>query len=402
VLAAQFRSIRHEHQGDELGEAAGFLLQVAQQAEVLGNVAGRLHVTEEHGRGASDAHAMGGAHHVEPLVGREFAGTDLPSHTVDQNFGGGAAQAAEPRFDEPFEGLFDAQPGPAGVPVDLHRTEGVEVRMGQGLVQRPDHVDQKLEVEPGVESALQADFVHLRRPEGHADDFVDGHRLGVGVAFVATVGAERAVGVADVGEVDVAVVDVRDAVAVDAAVEPIGGGEDVAACLGRRAEQPGGVVARQQFVAKWLIENSGQRSHDAIHCQGPPPATRATARLIARLPILYCTVLGSGTQLHLDAQSLSDFLAEYLNLEGLEQGGLETFFAGPDDRVRRIVPERRHQDNRQLRAFLADLGEDLVAVLVRHPDVRQQEIVWVFFGQVHGFLPVGGQIDRGPEITENL
>lgn len=93
----------------------------------------------------------------------------------------------------------------------------------------------------------------------------------------------------------------------------------------------------------------------------------------------------------LGGDGLADFVEEAFDLEGLEEDALEPFLAGADDGVVRVVAEAGHEDDGRGRGEAAGDGVDLVAVVVGHPDIAEDQIEgWNFpddgaFEGGHGF-----------------
>src|SRR5258707_14174236 len=91
------------------------------------------------------------------------------------------------------------------------------------------------------------------------------------------------------------------------------------------------------------------------------------------------------------AQRLADFGEELLDLEGFEEDGLEAFLAGADDAVVGVVAEAGHEDDGEGAAFFAGGGEDVVAGLVGHLDVGEDEVEFFDLDLPDGFSAVGGR-----------
>src|SRR6516165_7393528 len=66
TVAVELRVLPDEAEGYELREAAGLLLERADEVDVARDVAGRLYVTVHHGRRRRDAEAMRGGDDVDP------------------------------------------------------------------------------------------------------------------------------------------------------------------------------------------------------------------------------------------------------------------------------------------------------------------------------------------------
>ena len=90
--------------GDERGEAAGLVLQLAQPQQVLDALLVGLHRPVHHRRRRAQAGAMRVAHDVEPLVGGRLAvAVQQLAHAIDENLGAAAGNAVEPGRDQPVD-----------------------------------------------------------------------------------------------------------------------------------------------------------------------------------------------------------------------------------------------------------------------------------------------------------
>ena len=84
-----------EGQRDEGLEAAGLVLQRAQPQHVVDPLLERLDGAVEHRAVRAQAHPVGGAVHLQPLVGRALVVADLLAHARGEDLGA-AARAANP------------------------------------------------------------------------------------------------------------------------------------------------------------------------------------------------------------------------------------------------------------------------------------------------------------------
>src|SRR5277367_52296 len=87
-----------ETERDELGEASGLLLDIAEQDKLVDPVFGGLDVSVHQGRGAADAASMRGADHLLPLFGGKFVAGEHVAHVVVENLCGGSRQSIEAVF----------------------------------------------------------------------------------------------------------------------------------------------------------------------------------------------------------------------------------------------------------------------------------------------------------------
>ena len=72
--------LRFKRKRNETAEAAGFILQFAQLAQVIDALFECFDVTVEHRAGAASAHAMPGPVNIEPFLSGLFATADLVAH----------------------------------------------------------------------------------------------------------------------------------------------------------------------------------------------------------------------------------------------------------------------------------------------------------------------------------
>ena len=159
---------------------------------------------------------------VDLLVAQELA------HLVVEDLGGGARDRAEAVALQHAEVVRVAHAGAARAVHDLHRRERVHVDRREGLFDRDQDVPIRERRHVGIDAALHADLggaavdglLHL------GQDGLDRLVVGVGLPALALEGAEAAADEADVGEVDVAVDDVRDVVADVGLADGVGGGDE--------------------------------------------------------------------------------------------------------------------------------------------------------------------------------
>ena len=141
-------------------------LQVPQDAQVPGHVLGPLDVAEEDRRGAADAHLVGGADDLDPAGGREFGRAYLAAHLVHQDLGRRAAEAAVTGREQFLERAADREAGPLGVPLDLHRAEGVDVDVRVRRMDGGEDLQDLVEGDGRVQAAHHADLVDAGRAAG--------------------------------------------------------------------------------------------------------------------------------------------------------------------------------------------------------------------------------------------
>ena len=102
------------------------------------------------------------------------------------------------------------------------------------------------------------------------------------------------------------------------------------------------------------------------------------------------------------AERLLDGLDQAVGPERLVQDGLEPLLARLDDRVRGVVAEPGHQDDRHLRLDLAEPAEGLVAVEVGQADVDQGGRIGGLPRQGDRLVGVAGRLDGRPLAAEQV
>ena len=78
--------LRFESKGNEPGKPAGFILQLAQLAQMIDPLGQRFDVSVEHGARAAAAHSMPRPMDVEPFLGSFFPAANLVPHNGIENF----------------------------------------------------------------------------------------------------------------------------------------------------------------------------------------------------------------------------------------------------------------------------------------------------------------------------
>ena len=106
LAAAELGVLRLIAPGDERGEAARLVLQLAQPEQVLEPLLDRLDGAVHHRRRRAQPGAVRVAHHVEPLVGGRLAvAVEQLAHAIDEDLGAAAGNAVEARRDQPLDDL---------------------------------------------------------------------------------------------------------------------------------------------------------------------------------------------------------------------------------------------------------------------------------------------------------
>ena len=166
VGAAEHRVEGDEAERDELGDAAGPLLQGADDAHVAGQLARLLDVAEHHRRGRAQAGAVGGFDDLDPAVDRELVRRDPLPDAVVEHLGRGPRRRAEPALEQVLEDLQRLLAGALAGPVDLHRRVGVQVQLRRRLLRQPQPAPVLLEASgrDGCRPACRARWRRTRPP----------------------------------------------------------------------------------------------------------------------------------------------------------------------------------------------------------------------------------------------
>ena len=218
-----------EGQRDELGEAAGLGLEVAECEEMARPGQRGLDMAEHDRRGRAETDLVRGAHHLEPRRGTDLVRADDGADLVVEDLGRGAGQRAEPRLLQHEEEIPEVDAERRRALRHLERREGVDMDAGRRPLHRAADVEIGRAGVVRVDAALHADFGGAARPRlgGAALDLVEREVIGRAAEVLAELalgeGAELAAIGADIGVVDVAGDDVADRVAVDRAAQRVGG-----------------------------------------------------------------------------------------------------------------------------------------------------------------------------------
>src|SRR5260370_30861121 len=111
--------IRMECQGNKRLEAAGFILQLPQPAEVVDAVSSMLDVAVQHGGIGTQAELMGFAVNANPSVGIRLVLANAVAHLGMEDLGPAARQAAQPGLLEFGEDVAGLPSGQASKPIPL-------------------------------------------------------------------------------------------------------------------------------------------------------------------------------------------------------------------------------------------------------------------------------------------
>lgn len=229
-------------EGDEAGEAVGFILEFAEAAEVVDAVGVGFEVAVEHGAGTSATHAVPGSMDVEVFLGGFLAAGDLGTDGGGKDFGAAAGERVETGFAEFGEGIGDGFTGEPGEVEDFDGGEALQLESGVELFEGAEEVEVIGEGEGGVETADDMEFgdAEFEGLSGLFDHGFGGELEAVGVAFFAGEGAELAGEDAVVGVVEVAIDEVGGEVTDLALAGEVGeGAEGVEVGMGEELEGVG-------------------------------------------------------------------------------------------------------------------------------------------------------------------
>ncbi len=158
TLQEERRAHVDERQRHELGEAAGFSLDVAQHHQVSRPVERPVHMAEHDRGGRAQPHGVRRPHHIGPLPGVDLVGTDDLAYLVVQNLRRCARKSAEPGLFEIQQKLVhgDTQ-GVRALPY-FERGEGVYVHLRHLILDGPQVVDVVLSSKAAVDAADHANL----------------------------------------------------------------------------------------------------------------------------------------------------------------------------------------------------------------------------------------------------
>ncbi len=180
-------------------------------------VVGTVDVAVHHGRARPDAQLVCSGDDLDPLVCRELALGQDPAHLVVEDLRRRAGDRVEAGVPGPLEPVAEGQVGTGGTVDDLHGRERMHVHRRDPLLHGRGKVEVRRARQLGVDTALHADLGGPEPPGllGAVPDLVEVEAVRVRVCASLGERAEAAAGVADVGEVDVAVHHVGDLVPAD-------------------------------------------------------------------------------------------------------------------------------------------------------------------------------------------
>ncbi len=175
-------------------------------------MAGVVDVAVHHRGRSGNPEPVGGGDDLGPGSGGELALGEDPADLVVEDLRCGSGHGPEAGVANAAQEVGHRQARAGSAVGDLHGGERVDVHVGDAALDRGDKVDVSRGREVRVDAALHADLGGAEAPGllGAVAHLVEGKRVGIRVGPSLGEGAEAAADVAHVGEVDVAVDDVRD------------------------------------------------------------------------------------------------------------------------------------------------------------------------------------------------
>src|SRR5580658_2677193 len=194
ALMKEQRVLMHEAEGDELGEAAGLLLNFAEQQQLIDPVFGRLDVSVHQGGGAADAAAMRGADDLLPLLGGMFVAGKHEADFVIEDLGGRSGQSVEAVVAEHAQIIFERHSSEFDAVDYFHGRKGVNVHRWNRLFYGTENVAIVKWRQAVRQPALNANFGGADFPSftRFLRDLFEAEKVGVGFARPAAEGAEFA------------------------------------------------------------------------------------------------------------------------------------------------------------------------------------------------------------------
>ena len=143
---------------------------------------------------------------LQPAIARHLVVANEVAGTLGKDFGPSPGATVHSRFPESLDGLIDGHLGPAGKEIELNHGEGLEMNLGEALLQAAEQVGVVGEGKIGMEAAHDVKLGHrLAIPHGGVMiGLLQRHGVATLAGFAGET-AELAVNHADVGGVQVAV-----------------------------------------------------------------------------------------------------------------------------------------------------------------------------------------------------
>ncbi len=251
-----------KRQRNEGRKAAGAILKLPKTEQMLDALLDGFDVAVQQGGVGDDAFAVQRLGDLQPAVAADFIGIQFPPDPLAQHLRAAAGHHAQTGLLERPNGSGQPQAAQLGHVVDFHRREGLDGRLGPHEPGGADHVQIILKREAWIDAAHDMDFPDgvggsLQQPLPHVED-VQGERPFPTVGIPAE-GAEPALIPADVGVVQVLILDEEGPVAVPSSAIPVG--QATHANDIRRFEQNDPVLRPQSFA---LVQPGGDFDQSRI------------------------------------------------------------------------------------------------------------------------------------------
>ena len=196
-----------ERERNEGLEAASLVLQGAQLQQVIHSVGVVFDVSVQHRRIRFEAQPVRRARGFQPFFAIDLVIADDRPHARSENLRAAAGHRVHSRLAQLEQRLFNAELGAASQKRDLHHGEGLDVHLGETLLEAANQIEEELKRQIGVQAA---DDVKLGDCLGIAGgrgfpSLIEGHGVTRRVAFFAAEGAQLAGRHAYIGRVDVAI-----------------------------------------------------------------------------------------------------------------------------------------------------------------------------------------------------
>ena len=280
-----------EAERHELREASGLLLEIAQQSQMGGDLAGVLDVPVHDGGARAEPDRVSRPHDLHPAPRREPAGRDAGSERVVEDLRCGPGDRPQPCILQPGQVLGERHAALLVAEVDLLGGVRVDVEVGKLALQPHQDLAIQVVILAGVDATLDADLGGAAGDAipGLLGDLLQAAVEGVLVVAVSREAAEAAAVVADVGEVDVPVDDEGDVAAHVLGAGDVGRtGESLeVGTLGPQQEE--GVVGAELDGPRELRRSSratcGETSESSFSSIRRPPAEEQHSHLGRRVEV---------------------------------------------------------------------------------------------------------------------
>src|SRR5450631_786964 len=200
---------------NEFGEAAGLVLDISQQAQLIDPVRGGLDVAVHQSRSAADPAGVRGTNNFSPLRrGELVARKDLADFVVE-DFGGGAGQRAEAVIAQHGQIVAQYHSSEFYTVNNFHGREGMNVHAGNGSLHRPQDIAVIKRRQAAGKAALDTNFggPQIPRLYGLFSNLLRIEKVRIGFARAATESAEFAPHKTNIREIDIAIDHVGDEIA---------------------------------------------------------------------------------------------------------------------------------------------------------------------------------------------